>query len=154
MWKLLSRDLPDWKAIIIGDGSVRNLCEKYVKEKQIKNLTFVGKQSDVCKFYKRASFVCLTSHFEGWGMVLTEGMSLGCIPVCFDSYESCHDIIEDGVDGIIAKAFSCTDMASRIKEIAVNPTLFTTMSNKAKNKIRNFDISIIATEWETLLTDV
>ncbi|WP_373730662.1 glycosyltransferase, partial [Bacteroides heparinolyticus] len=38
-----------------------------------------------------ASILCLTSDFEGWGMVLTEAMTFGAIPVVFESFASVKD---------------------------------------------------------------
>ena len=39
-------------------------------------------------YYKKASFICLTSNFEGWGMSLVEGMSYGCVPIVLNSFQA------------------------------------------------------------------
>ena len=74
-----------------GKALKENMQQK-VKSYNLKNVFFEGRQSDVAQYYKKASFICLTSNFEGWGMVLTEGMQYGCIPMTFNNYGAAYEI--------------------------------------------------------------
>lgn len=154
VWKHFSSNNPGWRAAIVGDGPKRNMYEAYAENKGVRNLAFEGLQANVSEYFKRAKFVCLTSLFEGWGMVLTEGMSFGCIPVCFDSYESARDIIDDGENGIIASSFSATDMADRMTNMANDRFTLETMSINAIEKVKLFDLGLIANKWEDLFTTI
>lgn len=154
MWCEFSKTHPDWKAEIVGDGNARMSNEAYATKRGVKNLVFVGRRTNVQDYYCRAQCVCLTSHYEGWGMCLTEGMAYGCIPVCYDSYESSRDIIADGVDGIIARAFSAKDMAARIAEVADNPAMASAMSKAATEKVGTFALSPTVDKWEELLCNL
>lgn len=151
MWEIFSKNNPNWTANIIGDGIARKELEEYVERKGLQNIRFLGQIKDVKPYFRKASFVCNTSFSEGWGMVLTEGMAYGCIPVAFDSYESVFDIIDDNKNGIIAKSFSSKDMANRIDQVANNPFLMTSFSEEAKKKALKFDISNIINDWESIL---
>lgn len=153
-WKKFSEGKPDWKASIIGDGPTRHIYESYALTSGCRNLKFEGQQEDVSSIYRRAAFVCLTSIYEGWGMVLTEGMSHGCIPVCFDSYESCHDIIDNGINGIIVEPFDTTEMAARVCDIASDKEKFDTMAINAAKKVEKFDIKNIVNKWESILSQL
>lgn len=154
MWKIFSKKNTEWKAAIIGHGEKREMYEDYAKKIGVKGLAFEGQCSDVSEFFKKADFVCLTSLYEGWGMVLTEGMAHGCIPVCFNTYESAEDIIDDRVSGIIAKSLDVRDMAERITEIVVNPTIKQSMAKAAKLKVQQFNLSKTVDRWEKLLQDI
>lgn len=151
VWNQFSKTHPDWKAEIIGDGSERQACEQYARSNQVERLSFVGKQGDVVSYYNRASFICLSSHYEGWGMVLIEGMAYGCIPVCYDSYESCHDIITDGVNGIISTPFSAKDMSDRMSEVVADGETMRVMAENARKKVKDFDVKVVVDQWEALL---
>lgn len=133
-WRDFSKLKPEWKAYVLGDGEDRPLLEKYASKQHLKNLIFMGHCKDVASYYHRASFVCLTSHSEGWGMVLTEGMAYGCIPVCFGSYEAASDIIDDDQNGIIATPFNTMEMASRVSNLIDSPRKMSLMSEKPNKK--------------------
>lgn len=47
----------------------------------------------------------MTSDYEGFGMVLTEGMAFGCVPLAFNSFPSLRDIVDEGRDGFIIPPF-------------------------------------------------
>lgn len=154
VWDLFQRKNPDWKAMIVGDSPKRKIYEEYARKKQVNNLSFEGQQTNVDEYYKRATFVCLTSIYEGWGMVLTEGMANGCIPVCFNSYESASDIIDDGENGIIAKAFNKEEMAGKMSGLVRQPSQMKRMAENAQEKVKQFSVEKIAMQWESLFNSI
>lgn len=52
--------------------------------KGIPNIRFVGYQ-DPLSYQLESRILCLTSIYEGWGMVLTEAMQCGAVPIAFNS---------------------------------------------------------------------
>lgn len=78
----------------------------------MERVVFTGWQ-DPESFYRDASILCLTSDFEGWGMVLTEAMTFGAVPVAFNSYAAITDIIDDGKP-------ECWFLRSRIRSLPGN----------------------------------
>src|SRR5690606_4404101 len=64
----------------------------------------VGKINDkreLDSYYEKAHFIMITSHFEGFPMVLLEGMSKGVIPICTDVGEIPGYINEEKGTGYI-----------------------------------------------------
>ncbi|CAF4174355.1 unnamed protein product [Rotaria sp. Silwood2] len=64
---------------IVGFGPTENALKKYVKEKQIKNIQFIGRidYKDLYKYYQSAmAFIC-TSLNESYGFTLLESISCG-----------------------------------------------------------------------------
>ena len=154
MWKILSTENPDWRAVVIGDGDEYHRLKKYINNNQIPRIELAGNQKNVSKFYDTATFVCLTSNHEGWGMVLGEGMAKGCIPVAYDTYSSVHDIIDDGKNGIVSYAFSPLNMADRINAIICDDILRLKLSKAAQQKISNFTVERIVNQWEELIGSI
>ena len=150
MWSLLSIKNPQWDAYIVGDGPDRIFLEKYAKQKNVKNLHFEGRKSNVSEYYAKAKFICMTSISEGWGMTLTEGMAYGCIPCVYDTYEAVHDIIDNNECGFITTPFKPQEMADKIQLLIDDEEKRQQFAYKAKEKIENFTPKKIANQWEQL----
>ena len=83
IWKRIEQQNPEWRLVIVGDGEERGDLEKQARRLKLQRIEFAGYQYDVTPFYRRATFVCLTSNFEGLPMCLMEGQQYGAIPVSF-----------------------------------------------------------------------
>ena len=150
IWKSLERKFPNWRLRIVGDGGEKENMQQKVKSYNLKNVFFEGRQSDVAQYYKKASFICLTSNFEGWGMVLTEGMQYGCIPMTFNNYGAAYEIIDDGINGCLIPAFSLKHYRNRLAELMLDDKKRNTMMVAAKEKVEEFSVETVADKWEAL----
>lgn len=150
VWQQLYKDNPKWKAIIVGDGPDRGMLESFAKKKGVRNLSFVGRVENVGNYYQRAKFVCMTSIYEGWGMVLTEGMSYGCVPCVYGSYGAAFDIVDDGVNGIISTPFRPKEMADRIQTLINDESRLAQISSSAIEKVKDFNADKVADKWNAL----
>lgn len=153
VWKKFSSLFPEWKAVIVGDGEDRDYVKKYAARLGVRNLEFTGVRKDVEEFYKRGKILCLTSAYEGWGMVLVEAMAYGCVPVIYNSYEAAGDIIESGANGYLIPPYNSEDMAKRMSELASNENLRMRLAENGRRKIENFTVPNIADKWEELFSN-
>ena len=154
IWNILHKKHPDWQLKIVGDGEERNAMKNYVESQKINNVFFKGCKVDVSKYYREASFVCLTSNFEGWGMSLTEGMQYGCVPFTFGNYGAAYEIIDDGVNGCIIPAFDIKLYARRLSELMENKDKCMAMSKAAIEKVQLFSVEEIVDKWEEMLNSL
>lgn len=154
IWRYLHKKFPDWQLKIVGDGDEKDNMIAFAKEHQLNNVHFEGSQSDVAQYYRKASFVCLTSNFEGWGMVLTEGMQYGCIPFTFNNYGAAFEIIDDGINGCLIPAFRLKKYASRLSELMENQSKRNEMAKAAIEKVKIFSVENIADKWEQLFQSI
>lgn len=70
--------------VIIGSGSERVALESLVQKLDLeKKVVFEGAQ-DPFPFYKAADLLMLTSHYEGYGLVVVEALAAGCPVVSYD----------------------------------------------------------------------
>lgn len=90
----------------------------------------------------------MTSDFEGWGMVLTEAMTFGTIPVAFNSFAAITDIIEDGQTGVLVPPFSCKQFARKLGVLMKDEELRREMSKHCMEHVKRFDIQNVVDEWE------
>ena len=156
VWKDLYKKFPDWKLVLVGDGPDRNYLEKLAIENEIENIDFMGfLKEEPIEFYKRASIFMLTSDLEGFGLVITEAMSFGCVPVVYASYPAVYDIIEDGISGFITPApYDAEITKLRVINLIEDNDMRRSMSASAIRRSECFLVSNIADKWENLLKEI
>lgn len=151
IWKKLYKRFPDWKMVIVGDGPEREALIK--KSRGLERIYFEGFR-DPAEYYKRASIFCMTSNFEGFGMVLVEAMSYGVVPLAFDSYASVRDIIECGKTGFLIKPFDLDEYAGKLAELMHNDDLRAAIGENAKKSVKKFSKEKITDEWVNLFKEL
>ena len=150
VWEYLHGIFPDWQLRIIGDGTEKGRMQEYIKVRRIKNVSFEGHQSDVSQYYRDASFVCLTSNYEGWGMSLTEGMQYGCVPLTFNNYGAASVIIDDGINGCLIPPYDLKQYAIRLSDLMSDGKMRRKISMAAIEKVKKFSVKNVADQWEQL----
>lgn len=153
MWQHLSKRTIDWRTIMIGDGSDLAYIKNYVKKNKIERIEFTGRRNDAETFYKRAKYIAVTSYGESWGLVLTEAMSYGCVPVVYDTYETLQDIVDDRHNGYIIPTVSHKRMAECIFD-SIREDNFITLSTAAQDKVKIFSLEKTVNHWEELLNNI
>jgi len=149
IWKHLFSEFLDWELIIVGDGPIKQMLES--KFSGIPRVSFVGYQEPK-KYYQEASILCLTSDFEGWGMVLTEAMNFGVIPVLYNSFASAMDIVEDWKTGVLVPPFSRSRYVYALKKLMKDEDLRKKISSECLQSVRKHDLNSVANQWESLFS--
>lgn len=152
IWEKLQDYLNDWNLVIIGDGPFKKQMIELSNNLALKRVDFAG-FTNPQKYYEESSILCLTSNHEGWGLVLTEAMQFGCIPIAFDSFESVHDIIDDGKNGFLVKPFDLDMYADKIKILSDNIDLDKVVLDTV-NSVYKFTPEIIVKEWINLFENI
>ncbi|MEA4967317.1 MAG: glycosyltransferase family 4 protein, partial [Bacteroidaceae bacterium] len=64
------------KLVLVGDGERRKKCEKLaLKEGVLGRVLFLGIRKDVANILKASDVVVMSSHWEGFGLAVVEGMA-------------------------------------------------------------------------------
>lgn len=150
IWKHLYKKYSDWELIILGDGSPSRV--KYLKDlaSGIPNISFKGFKNPL-NYYHEASVFCMTSNYEGWGMVLTEAMQCGTVPIAFNSFAAVQDIIENGKSGILIEPFKLKKYINSLDWLLKNESKRALMSQNAKESIKKFSVENVVDQWENLI---
>lgn len=150
IWKELEPLFPDWHFTIVGDGPDRQKLENNIKEQELKNISIEGFKAPL-PYYKKASILLLTSEYEGFGLVVVEGMTYGVIPVVLGSYVAVYDIIDNGRSGIICPyPYSKDVFIHRLKDLMNNRELRKRMAHSAMQASHKFERETIVNEWMKL----
>lgn len=154
VWELLYKKNPEWKLMLVGEGISENQLKEYVRINNIERVYFEGRQVNVTQYYKKSSFICLTSNTEGWPMTLMEGMGFGCIPFTFNNYKTASDIIDNEINGYLIEPFNLNRYAKKIQSLIANQKKREVISLAAYNKSKEFDINVIVNKWEELFNSI
>ena len=147
IWKVLQEKLKEYKLVIVGDGPDRNKYENMAETMNLSRLSFVGFQ-DPSGWYKTSSTLLMTSSYEGFGMVLVEGMQYGCVPFAYNSYVSLSDIIDDGVNGFKIAPFDEKEYVEKLLVFLQSPIDIQKKIRQASiEKAKQFDVNVVGEKW-------
>lgn len=150
IWKQVQKEHSDWKLYICGDGEARPYLEQMVTKEHIEGVVFKGNVSPQ-PYYERASIFCMTSIFEGTPMVLIEGMQAGCVPIVYDTFSACGDMIRNGENGFIIPPFKEQSYIEKLAYLIENEEARKLMAVEAMKSTEKYDLDLIINEWEILM---
>lgn len=152
IWEKVSIHYSDWNLKIVGEGVDFEKAKKLCIDMKLKNVSFMGFQNPQ-EYYKKASIFCMTSSFEGFGIVLVEAMQHGAVPIAFNSYLSITDIIDDHKNGILIPPFDIENYVKELSKLMVDKEYRDDLAKSAMEKSKKFSIDRIGKKWERLLLE-
>lgn len=155
-WQNIVEKHKDWELVLVGDGPHKQQLMNYVNQHKINRVRFEGFQVEApIRYYKDASIFMLTSDLEGFGLVIIESMSLGCVPIVYGSYEAAYDIIDQGVCGFVTpKPYSEAKTTEKMELLMNDEKLRQDMAKMAMEKAKSFSIDSISQKWYELFNKV
>ena len=153
IWKIFEEKLPGWHLDIVGNGQDAGMLKEMAHKLNLKNISFEGFQEPE-PYYARSSLFCLTSTFEGFGLVLAEAMQHGCVPLAFNSYPAARDIILPGKTGELIQPFNEQEYANKLISLAANPDDLGILAENAREHIKAFSPSKISVKWNVLIQNL
>jgi len=95
--------LPEKYHLYVAGGRNPENYQKLAEEMNVgKRITFLGKVTEMDKFYANLDVFCLPTFFDGFANVVSEAIASG-IPVACSIYSGSDEIIEEGVNGYVFK---------------------------------------------------
>lgn len=154
MWKEIeNRGHKDWHLVMGGYGDDEKMILDYAKSLGIERMRFIGKITDPRNLYLESAIFLMTSNYEGFGMVLTEAIQFGCVPLAFDTYTALHDILEDGYNGYIIPCKDEKTYVDKLESLMLNPNLIKKLSINAMKSSKKFSIDVIGQKWLNLINE-
>lgn len=118
-----------------GSGVEMENTKRLVKELEVEDCVhFCGNVPNIeilNAMRKHQIFLFTSDYNEGWGAVLNEAMSNGCVPIASDTIGSVPYLIRDGVNGLVFKTCDIDSLEKAVCTLLDNPTRIKDMSRKA-----------------------
>lgn len=131
-----NKEKNDVKLLLPGKDEYNGFYQKYVEEKNIKNVLFLGQRDDIYKLLNISNLLIASSIREGFGINLVE--ALACeIPVIAVDNRGHREIIEEGINGYIINN-DVNDLYNTFLSIYNNKTLYMQLLNNSKKSVEKF----------------
>jgi len=154
-WRQVSHDAPGWRLEIVGDGPEREALELLATQLDITNtVSMPGARQDIEAAYLDASIFCMSSRYEGFGLVLLEAMSHGLPVVATACDTGPRSLIEDGVNALAVAVDTPDALAEGLLRVIGNPALQRALSQGGRSTAQAHSVDRIIGQWERLFEDV
>lgn len=151
-WAEVCKTNNEWVLRIVGSGEDEEKLKKQVKKLNIEdNIVFVSATKEVEKYYRTSSFYCLSSRFEGFGLVMTEAQSFSLPIVAFNCDAGPSDIITNGKNGFLCANGDVKCLTERIIDIIeLTDKEYIDFTINAKKSANRFQVEKILESWNIL----
>lgn len=147
-------DFPDYHLFIYGEGPERDVYEREIAEKGLKEFVFMpGKTEHILEEMNSSDIFVMTSDFEGMSNAMLEAICIG-LPVVTTNVSGAKDLIEDGINGYIVEKGDTDGFTYALRKLLSNENLRIKMGNANRNKAQDFKINKIVDQWESLIKKV
>ena len=132
---LLSKEVPNLKVLLVGDGKERkNLSQLASKLGISDKVLFLGARKDIPELMKIMDVFTLPSFQEGFPRTLVEAMYMG-LPVIASNISGIQEVISDGKNGFIVPPGDPKMIAEKALVFRKNRDLCYNMGTNAKDRI-------------------
>lgn len=161
IWQILAQnkkfecEFQKWRLIIVGDGVLKKELESKIKALNLQESVILKPfTKQIEKEYLNASIYAMTSHFEGFGMVLVEASSYGLPCIAFDIKAGPSDIIENEKSGFLVADNDLQGYADKLMLLMRDENLRQNFGTKAKQLVsEKFSKEVVMKEWQGLFDE-
>lgn len=154
IWSHVAATHPGWTLKIVGDGPYRHELEQMSSDLAINSsVCFCGYAADPSQYYAEASILCLTSDFEGWGLVLVEAQAAGVWPISFKVSAGVAEIIgTDHTRGSLIEPYSEKAYYLELERMMNNPNIIEQNRKKMISSTKKYSITQVAQVWDKYIS--
>ncbi len=154
-WALIPVELRKfWRLDIFGQGEWEEKLKQQIVRLGISESATVNQPTDkIFDEYAASDFLVMTSHYEGFPMVMIEAMACGVPTVCFDFLCGPRDIIANGINGIIVPEGDLQALATAMQQLMEHPEQLAHLSEQAKRISEEFSQEVIMKRWDLFMND-
>jgi len=149
-WAEVERHHPDWELNIFGSGRLEMKLKELANSLGLKTITMIPFTPNISEEYAKSSICVLSSHFEGFSLVLLEAMRHGVPCVSFDCPYGPSDVLVDGKCGFTVTVGDIQALADKISLLIENKELRQRFSAAALQRAEHFNVDRIMLRWKQL----
>lgn len=141
----------DIRAVILGDGPLRESLETYARELNLHDIVcFAGYQNDVASWLQRAKIFVLTSESEGLSQAMIQAMLCG-LPAVVTHVGEAEELIQNGVNGFLVRDMDVNFFAESILRLLDDQTMLSNFGKAARQSAERCDVHQLARKWDEIL---
>ena len=150
-WEKVHQMMPDWRLDIFGQGEWKDILQGMIDERGLQDVVKLnGPTKNIGKEYAESSMIVMSSHYEGFPMVMIEAMACGLPAVCFDFKCGPKDIIVELENGLVVPDGDIEGLAEAMLRLMRNDELRQKMGENAKRVVETFSEEKVMNKWVRL----
>ena len=152
-WNIVqqSPESKGWRLDIFGQGEWKEMLQGLIDKYNLQGSTRINAPTtNIGEEYSRSAMLVMSSHYEGFPMVMVEAMAHALPVVSFDYKCGPRDIIDHGTNGLIVPDGDIPALAAALLRLMTDDKLRKTMSENAKNIVNRYSEENIMTKWGEL----
>lgn len=156
-WDLVQRSgrFADWRLDIFGQGEWRDMLQGMIDERGLATTTRLCRPTtQIGEEYARSSLLVMSSHYEGFPMVMIEAMASGLPVVSFDYKCGPKDIIRPGENGLLVRDGDEEGLAQALMTLIADKALRMRMSQRAREVVQCYSEEAVMARWIRLFTSI
>ena len=156
-WQIVQEHEPfkDWELDIFGQGEWQDMLQDMIDKVGLNHHTHINQPTNAIeKEYANSSMLVMSSHYEGFPMVMIEAMSCGLPVVTFDYKCGPKDIIDDGINGLLVKDGDITGLAEAMMKLMADKDYRMFLSNNARKVTDIYSEETVMNQWIKLFTSL
>lgn len=116
----LAAEMPQVRLRIVGDGELRQSLAQTL-DSVSERVEFAGFKDwdELPELYSSADVLCVPSRYDGWGLVVPEGLAAGLPVIATERMGAALEFIQTGVNGWLIPANDETAILHAMREAAV-----------------------------------
>ena len=134
-WRMIQQTgrYADWHLDIFGQGEWHDWLQGMIVDWQLSDTVCIHRPTErIGEEYAASSIIVMTSHYEGFGMVLVEAMAYGVPAIAFDCKCGPKDIIRQGENGLLVRDGDIEGLAQAMQRLMDDEPLRLRMGEEAK----------------------
>lgn len=146
---IFHKKYPESELTVLGDGSLRNDLEEYIKLLGLSECVFLpGNQNNIPEKLKKYDAFVLSSDYEGMSNALMEAMAVGLPCVSTDCpIGGSAELIQDRRNGILIPVNDASGMANALEELYSNENLRFSLGNAARGILDTHNEDTVFEKW-------
>lgn len=154
-WKIVHNVHKDWQLDIFGQGEWEEMLQQMIDENGLKQTAHINHPTkNIGKEYAHSSMLVMSSHYEGFPMVMVEAMAVGLPVVTFNYKCGPRDIIRNGENGLLVPDGDIEGLAVAMLKLISDEELRRKMGKNARKVTDTYSEERIMQKWVNLFTSL
>lgn len=156
-WERIQRtgEWTDWRLDIFGQGEWKDMLQQMIDERGLQHSVRINKPTkQIGEEYVKSSLLVMSSHYEGFPMVMIEAMACGLPVVSFDYKCGPKDIIQHGINGLLVPEGDIKALANDMRKVMADEAYRRMLSQNARKVVDTYSEEAVMKQWIRLFTSI
>ncbi len=154
-FSVVAEEFPEWDLVIYGEGDLRTQLKQQIIDLKLTERIFLpGFHQNSKEALTNLELFVITSHFEGFCLVIVEAMAQKVPVISFDCPSGPAELIENNVNGSLIAADDEESMINQMRQLMLNKSERERLAEAGHTSINRFSLPEIINEWEGLFKEI